>query len=127
MVKRFGSAAIISDPSPCFYALVLTSDTFFSYRLGLSFIPRCDVGVCLDNATKLDSTREAGNVSKAVKKAARTLSDTMANNVSGRTSRKFGSLKGSMDLSRLLRQPVKTQFSLNGELCHGIASTNVHA
>jgi hypothetical protein len=27
-----------------------------------------------------------------------------------------------MDLSRFLRQPVKTQFSSNGELCHGIVS-----
>jgi hypothetical protein len=27
------------------------------------------------------------------------------------------------ELSRFLRQPVKTQFSFNGELCHGIAST----
>jgi len=33
----------------------------------------------------------------------------------------------TVDLSRFLRQPVKTQFSLNGELCHGIDSTNVHA
>jgi hypothetical protein len=27
-----------------------------------------------------------------------------------------------VDLSRFLRQPVKTQFSSNGELCHGIVS-----
>ena len=32
-----------------------------------------------------------------------------------------------LDLSRILRQPVKTQFSLNGELCHGIVATNVYA
>ena len=31
---------------------------------------------------------------------------------------------GYVDLSRFLRQPVKTQFSLNGELCHGSFSTN---
>src|ERR1044071_1354299 len=31
-----------------------------------------------------------------------------------------------MDLSRFLRQPVKTQFSSNGELCHGIVSQAVH-
>jgi hypothetical protein len=36
-------------------------------------------------------------------------------------------LQYGLDLSRFLRQPVKTQFLLNGELCHGIASTNVHA
>jgi hypothetical protein len=33
----------------------------------------------------------------------------------------------TLELSRFLRQVVKTQFSLNGELCHGIGSTNVHA
>jgi hypothetical protein len=27
-----------------------------------------------------------------------------------------------LELSRFLRQPVKTQFSLSGELCHGIVS-----
>lgn len=32
-----------------------------------------------------------------------------------------------VELSRFLRQPVKTQFSLNGELCYGIVSPNVHA
>ena len=32
-----------------------------------------------------------------------------------------------LDLSRFLRQLVKTHISANGELCHGIVSTNVHA
>ncbi len=32
-----------------------------------------------------------------------------------------------LDLSRFLRQPVKTQLPLNGELCHGVVTTNVHA
>jgi hypothetical protein len=32
-----------------------------------------------------------------------------------------------LELSRFLRHPVKTQFSLNGELCYGIVSPNVHA
>jgi len=32
-----------------------------------------------------------------------------------------------LELSRFLRQPVKTQFSINGELCYGIVSPNVHA
>src|SRR5690348_10423409 len=31
-----------------------------------------------------------------------------------------------LDLSPKLRQPVKTHFSLNGELSHGIVSTEVH-
>jgi hypothetical protein len=32
-----------------------------------------------------------------------------------------------LDLSPKLRQPVKSQNSLNGELTHGIVSTKVHA
>ena len=32
-----------------------------------------------------------------------------------------------MELSRFLRRPVKTQIPLNGELCHGVVSTNLHA
>ena len=32
----------------------------------------------------------------------------------------------SLELSPKLRQTVKTQFSLNGDLSHGIVSTNVH-
>jgi hypothetical protein len=34
--------------------------------------------------------------------------------------------RGILDLSPKLRQTVKTQFSLNGDLSHGIVSTNVH-
>ncbi len=32
-----------------------------------------------------------------------------------------------VDLSRFLRQTVKTQIPLNGELCHGAVTTNFHA
>ena len=32
-----------------------------------------------------------------------------------------------VELSRFLRQAVKTQIPLNGELCHGVVSTNFHA
>jgi len=32
-----------------------------------------------------------------------------------------------LELSRILRQPVKTQIPLNGELCHGVVAKNVHA
>ena len=35
-------------------------------------------------------------------------------------------LLGWLDLSPKLRQPVKTHFSFNGELSHGIVSTEVH-
>ena len=33
----------------------------------------------------------------------------------------------TVDLSRFLRQTVKTQIPLNGELCHGAVTTNFHA
>jgi hypothetical protein len=33
----------------------------------------------------------------------------------------------TVELSRFLRQPVKTQNPLNGELCHGVVSTKLHA
>ena len=36
-------------------------------------------------------------------------------------------LELGLELSRILRQPVKTQIPLNGELCHGVVATNVHA
>jgi hypothetical protein len=34
----------------------------------------------------------------------------------------FDPSSGAVDLSRFLRQPVKTQNPLNGELSHGIVS-----
>jgi hypothetical protein len=35
-------------------------------------------------------------------------------------------LRHGVELSPILRQTVKTQFLLNGDLSHGIVSTEVH-
>jgi hypothetical protein len=42
------------------------------------------------------------------------------------TTAMLGLLTAGLELSPKLRQPVKTHFSLNGELSYGNVSTEVH-